>query len=194
VRHNINFTATYELPFGRGRKFGGNMPRVVDEVVGGWRVAASGFVYTGFPVTITSNNVNSGVNSNQQRMVKYRPLKVVNRSTTNWFGTDPSATPCTTAGIDNGVCAYGLPKDGVISQQRPGTERTPGYQQYDASVFKDFNITEGQRISFRVDASNVLNIASYGNPDGTAQDATFGRISDTRSGPRTLQLSAKYSF
>lgn len=65
------------------------------------------------------------------------------------------------------------------------------------SVFKDFNITDSQRISFRVDASNVLNIASYGNPDGTAQDSasgTFGRISTTRSGPRMLQLSAKYSF
>ncbi|SDF92139.1 TonB-dependent Receptor Plug Domain [Terriglobus roseus] len=197
VRHNVNFTATYELPFGRGRKFGGNMPRVVDEFVGGWRVAASGFVYTGFPITITSNNVNSGVNSNQQRMVKYRPLKIVNRSVQHWFGTDASATPCLTAGVDNGVCAYGLPADGVISPQRPGTERTPGYQQYDASVFKDFNITDSQRISFRVDASNVLNIASYGNPDGTAQDSasgTFGRISTTRSGPRMLQLSAKYSF
>ena len=127
-------------------------------------------------------------------MIKYRPLRIVNRSVGHWFGTDPSATSCNTPGVDNGVCAYGLPANGVISQQRPGTERTPGFMQYDASLFKDFNITERQHISLRVDGTNVFNIASYGNPNSTAQDATFGNITNTRSGPRQLQLSAKYVF
>ncbi|SEB38957.1 TonB-dependent receptor [Terriglobus roseus] len=194
VRHNINFTMTYDLPVGRGRMLGGNMPRIADEVVGGWKLAVSGFVYSGFPTTITSSNINSGVNSFQQRMVKLRPLHIVNRSVGHWFGTDPSATSCTTPGVDNGVCAYGLPANGVVSQQRPGTERTPGYQQYDASLFKDFNITERQHISLRADGTNVFNIASYGNPDSTAQDASFGNITNTRSGPRQLQISAKYVF
>jgi outer membrane receptor protein involved in Fe transport len=194
VTHNINFTMTYDLPIGRSRMFGGNMPKIADELIGGWKVAASGFVYSGFPTTIVSSNNNAGVASMQQRMIRYRPLRVVNRSVQHWFGTDPSATPCLTAGVDNGVCAYGLPANGVISPQRPGTERTPGYQQYDASVFKDFNITESQHLSLRVDGTNVFNIASYGNPDRTAQDANFGRITTTRSGPRQLQLSAKYVF
>ncbi len=192
--HNVNFNMTYDLPVGRGRLFGGSMPRVVDEVVGGWKVAVSGFVYTGFPTTITTGTVNSGVNSAQQRMIKYRPLRIVNRNVNNWFGTDPSATPCLTPGVDNGVCAYGQPANGVISPQRPGTERTPGYQQYDASVFKDFHITEGRFLSLRADGSNVLNIASYGNPDRTATSNTFGKITSTRSNPRQLQLSAKFVF
>ena len=83
----------------------------------------------------------------------------------------------------------------MISPQRPNTERIPGYQQYDASVFKDFHITEGRFLSLRADGSNVFNIASYGNPDRTATNtATFGKITTTRSGQRQLQLSAKFVF
>lgn len=192
--HNVNFNLTYELPFGRSKMFGGSMNRIFDEVVGGWKVAVAGFVYSGFPTTISSGTVNSGVNSAQQRMIKYRNIKYVNRSVNNWFGTDPSATPCLTAGVDNGVCAYGQPANGVISPQRPGTERVPGYKQFDLSLFKNFAITEHQYLSFRADGSNVLNIASYGNPDRVATSATFGKITTARSGPRQLQLSAKYVF
>ena len=144
--NNLNFIMNYELPFGRGRSFAGNVNRVFDEVIGGWRLGVSGFVYSGFPTTITASG-NSGVNSSQQRAVRYRKLKAVNRTTTNWFGTDPSAVPCTTAGVDNGVCAYGQPAAGIISPQRPGTERVPGYRQFDASAFKDFHVREGMHAS-----------------------------------------------
>lgn len=194
VTHNVNFNLTYDLPFGRNKMFGGSMNRVFDEVVGGWKVAMTGFIYSGFPTTISTTNINSGVNSAQQRLIKYRNIRYVNRSVNNWFGTDPSAVPCLTAGVDNGVCAYGQPADGTLSPQRPGTERVPGYQQYDASVFKNFAITEHQYLSVRADGSNVLNIASYGNPDRVANSSTFGRITTARSGPRQLQLSVKYVF
>jgi len=198
ARHNLNFNMVYDLPFGRGRMFGGKMNRLMDEVAGGWKVAVTGFVYTGFPTTITSSTNNAGVGSNQQRMLHLRPLKLTGRSVQHWFGTDASAAPCnvssTGAATDNGTCAYAMPPNGVISPARPATERLPGFQQYDASAFKDFSITETQRISFRVDASNVFNIASYGNPDRSAQSSTFGQITSTRSGPRLVQLSAKYQF
>lgn len=192
--HNLNFNMTYDLPVGRGRQFGSGMNRYLDEAVGGWKVAVTGIVYAGFPTTITSSVNNAGVGSSQQRMIKYRSLRRVNKDVFHWFGTDASAQPCTTPGVDNGICAYGVPADGVISPQRPSTERSPGFQQYDTSAFKDFHITEAQNVSFRLDASNVFNIASYGNPDSTAQSTTFGRISATRSQPRQLQFSAKYTF
>lgn len=200
ARHNLNFNMTYELPFGRGKQFGNQMNRFVNEIAGGWKVAVTGFAYTGFPTTIVSNNNNSGVGSQQQRMIKIRSLSLKDRSVQRWFGTDASATSCSTfvAGtvnvVDNGTCAYIQPANGTISPQRPATERVPGFRQFDASAFKDFSITETQKISFHVDASNVFNIASYGNPDRTAQNATFGQITTTRSGPRLLQLSAQYTF
>jgi hypothetical protein len=191
--HNLNFNLVYHLPFGRDRMFGGHVNRAVDEFIGGWRVSMAGFAYTGFPITITSTNT-SGVRSGQQRAVHYRKLVIRNRNINQWFGDDPSATPCPVAGVDNGVCAYGVPANGTISTASKSSERMPGYQQYNAAAFKDFSITDAQRITFRVDAFNVFNIASYGNPVATIPTTQFGAISSVRSGPRTLQLSAKYTF
>ena len=42
-----NTTALYDLPFGRGKLIGGNMSRVADEVVGGWRLSSILTVQTG---------------------------------------------------------------------------------------------------------------------------------------------------
>ena len=193
VTHNLNFNMTYQLPFGRDRMFGANVNRAVDAVLGGWRVSVAGFVYSGLPTTIVAVN-NSGVASAIQRAVHYRKLVIRHRNIDQWFGDDPSATPCITPGVDNGVCAYGTPPNGTISRGRPFTERVPGYQQYDASAFKDFSITKAQRLTFRVDALNAFNIASYGNPSASTTSTVFGQITSVRSGPRTVQLSAKYTF
>ena len=192
VRHNINGNMVYELPLGRGRMFGSNMNRALDEVVGGWRVAMTAVVYTGFPVTINNSSNNAYTNNKVQRANHIRPLHIVNRSINNWFGTDPSATSCGLS--DNGTCAYSSPPNGTYGTASVGSERGPGYQQYDASASKDFSTWREQKFDFRVDASNVFNMTSLGNPNNTAQSANFGQITSVRSGPRKLQVSAKYVF
>ena len=193
VRNALNWNLVYALPVGRGRMFGGSMPLVLDEIVGGWQVGMTGIAYSGFPVNISASN-NSSVNGNSQRANHYRPLRIVHRSINNWFGTDPSATPCTTAGVDNGVCAYGQPAAGTFGTARPTSERAPGFQTYGASVTKDFTVYREQKINFRVDADNVFNSAYLSNPASNASAATFGQITTVRSGPRQLQLSMRYFF
>lgn len=192
VRHAINWNMVYDLPIGRNRMIGANMPRVLDELVGGWKVGMTGVAYGAFPVTITATN-NSMVNGNSQRANRYRPLKIVNRSINNWFGTDLSATPCA-AGVDNGVCAYGQPAAGTFGTARPSSERTPAFQTYGASVTKDFTVWHENQINFRADADNIFNSAYLSNPTNSVASATFGQITAVRSGPRNLQLSVKYHF
>ena len=194
VRHAVNFVLVYELPVGRGRMFGGNMNPVLDEVIGGWKVALTGVAYTGFPVTINNASNNAYTLNKIQRANHYRPLKVVHRTVNNWFGTDPSTIACGSPGVDNGTCAYGSPANGTYGSAAVGSERAPGYQDYDASVSKAFSIYREEKLEFRADASNVLNQTSLGNPTNTAESSTFGRISTVRSGPRTLQLDLKYEF
>ena len=201
VRHAINWNLVYDLPVGRGRTFGGNMPLVLDEVVGGWKVGMTGVAYTGFPINIVGAN-NASVNGNSERANHYRALKIVNRSRLNWFGTDPSATPCGTVkdsfgnsvASDNGVCAYGQPSTGAFGTSGVGSERAPGYQSYGASVTKDFTIWHEQQINFRVDADNLFNSAYWSNPGNNVTTSSFGQITSVRSGPRQLQLSLKYHF
>ncbi|SEB70142.1 Carboxypeptidase regulatory-like domain-containing protein [Terriglobus roseus] len=200
VRHNINGHMNYALPFGRGRMLGANMNRAFDEVVGGWHVAMSAIVYTGFPVNMGASLV-SFTKNNSERANYYRAITHTNRTANNWFGTDASAVPCTPSnspatshGYDNGVCAYGQPLNGTFGTARVDSERAPGYQSADASVYKDFSITESQHVSFRADAANVFNITSLGNPTNNTQSAAFGQITSARSQARQMQLSAKYVF
>ncbi len=193
VRNALNWNMVYALPVGRGRMLGANMPLILDEIVGGWQIGMTGIAYSGFPVNISASN-NSSVNGNSQRANHYRPLKIVHRTINNWFGTDPSATPCTTAGVDNGVCAYGQPAVGTFGTARPTSERAPGFQTYGASVTKDFTVFREQKINFRVDADNVFNSAYLSNPASNASANNFGQITTVRSGPRQLQLSMRYYF
>jgi hypothetical protein len=76
--------------------------------------------------------------------------------------------------------------------------RAPGYYQVDSSLFKDFHITEGQKIGFRLDAFNVLNVADYGNPDNNIQDynpdptqSSYGKISSVRNQERRFTTDAQ---
>jgi len=194
VRHNLNGVMSYELPLGRGRMFGSNMNRVLDEAVGGWKVGFTAVAYSGFPVTINNSANNAYTNNKIQRANHLRSLNINGRGLNAWFGTDPSATSCSTRGVDNGVCAYGSPADGTYGTARVGSERAPGYQQYDATASKDFTVWHEQKLSFRADASNVFNMTSLSNPNNTAQSTNFGQITAVRSGPRRLQLALKYTF
>jgi Carboxypeptidase regulatory-like domain/TonB-dependent Receptor Plug Domain len=197
VRHNVSATGVYALPVGRGQEFLSNSNRIVDEAIGGWKISAAGVGYSGFPETITGpgNNSNSYGNA---RPNQYRKLKITGRSIDHWYGTDASATPCTTPGLDDGVCAFGAPAPNTFGTARNGNTRGPKFLNVDMSAFKDFHVIREQTVGFRFDAFNAFNIVSYGNPDTGITDSNFGNISNqstpTRSAERHLQFSANYRF
>jgi hypothetical protein len=203
IRHSLNFVGVYDLPFGRGRTYGGNASRFVDAALGGWRFATSAILYTGFPVTIFGPD-NSNTNNNGwgfSRANQYRPMIISHRTIQNWWGTDPSAQPClpvpvvNPTGADNGICAYGVAATNTFGTGHNSTERAPGYRQVDMSLFKDFHLWKEQHVlGFRADFFNIFNIASYGNPDNGINDGSWGLISSVRSPARQIQLSLHYMF
>jgi len=186
AKHNVSISGYYELPFGRGRQFGGGMNRIADEAVGGWKVGSIMSFHTGFPITVNSNAYYStSVNARAARADHFRPLHVKGRTETNWFGTDPSAVPCFNnptnngnqtffTGNDNGVCAYGEQLSTGFGNSSVGSERDPGYQQIDMALSKDFAITEGSHLEFRADFLNAFNMVSLAPPSNTASPAGFG--------------------
>jgi hypothetical protein len=196
IRHSLNFVGVYELPFGRGKTYGGSANRLVDAAFGGWKISSSAFLYSGFPITINGPGESNTNSYGQPRANRYRKLVVHNRSINHWWGTDPSAVGCT--GADNGTCAYGVAYNGglpTFGTAAINTERAPGYRQVDASLFKEFRVWgENHVVGFRADFFNLFNIASYGNPDNGATDSNFGQISGVRSPQRQIQLSLHYRF
>jgi Carboxypeptidase regulatory-like domain/TonB dependent receptor len=192
VRHNLSAIGVYALPFGRGKKFGGNTNRALDLALGGWSISGTAIAYSGFPISIFGPRSDGTNTEGDSRANQFRKLRIRGRSVGNWWGTDPSATPCSAG--DNGTCAYGPEAPFTFGSASVGTERAPGFQQIDSSVFKDFHITEGQSIGFRADAFNVFNFASYDNPDNNIGDTNFGQITGTRSLPRQIELALHYNF
>lgn len=197
VKHNVSGNIVYALPVGRGQEYLNGVNRLVNQVVGGWRFAATGVAYSGFPETLTTGVGNNSNSYGSTRPNQYRKLKIVHRSIYNWFGTDPSATPCPTPGVDNGVCAFGPAAPNAFGNSRNGAVRGPGYLNVNISAMKDLHITESQTFGFQFDAFNAFNIVSYGNPDTGINDTGFGQIAQQnsiRSTERQLQFSAHYRF
>jgi hypothetical protein len=193
VRHNLNAVVVYALPIGHGRQFAPHVNRMVDEAIGGWSLSSTLIAFTGLPDTIGSHNYSNSNSDGAARANQYRKMKIVHRSALDWWGTDPSATPCVSQ-TDNQTCAYGEETANSFGTAAIGTERDPGYYQVDSSLFKDFSITEGQKLGFRLDAFNVLNVADLGAPSSNVNSSNFGLINTVRNQERRLQLALNYKF
>lgn len=185
VRHALNVTGVYELPVGRGKRFATNSNRIVDEVIGGWKLSGSNVTYSALPVTASSpSNYSSLVYAflGAARPNQIAPLQITNRSVDHYFGTTPAKN------------FFGpQPQDG-FGNVRPFSLRGPGYEQIDMSLQKAFHIFHENEFNFRVDGFNLFNIASYATPDSGVTDSNFGQITNTSSTERHLQLSLKYKF
>jgi hypothetical protein len=212
VRSNFTGIVVYELPFGHGKKYGANWNRLTDEALGGWQLSANAMFHTGFPTTFINTGDNTGLNAASdnsnynyaRRLNQYFPLKIRGRSLTHWFGTDPSATPCTARNPDGSPtrinslgapCAYGRPgKVQAFGSSRNYTERNPGFQNIDLSLFKGFRTVGDQYLKLRIDAYNAFNLASYAAPNSREGSSQYGIINASANNPRQLQLSAIYTF
>jgi hypothetical protein len=207
--HLFSLSGYYQLPIGRGRLVGAHWNSVENTLLGGWKVGVVAQAHTGFPLTLTSSQYYFA-NQRAYRPNFYRTLKLVNQSANNWFGTDPSASPClnknassvTVSGNknkvyqsnDNGVCAYGEQLSTGFGTAGVGTVRGPGFKDVDASAAKVFAMPRESSLEFRADAFNVLNTVSLSSPTPSVSSATFGLISSTLSTERRVQLSLNLKF
>jgi hypothetical protein len=121
------------------------------------------------------------------------------------FGSDPTAidsgSTCRSAGVDDGIGAYGQPAAGVtghapiFGNASVGTERAPGFRQIDSSVQKNWHLYREHTLEFTAAAYNIANIVSYNNQGRTVNGgSTWGYIQSTRSEPRQLEMELKYKF
>jgi hypothetical protein len=185
VRHNLNGTAVYELPFGRGRTYLGNDNRFLDFAIGGWKASMTAIVYSGFPVTINAANNNAYTLNKADRADQVTSTRFHSHTITNWWGGS------NTTDI---LAKYTQPVVGTYGDAAVGSERGPGFQDYDMSFFKDFTIYHEHKFGFRCDMFNAFNITSLGNPNNTQGATNIGQITTARSNNRQIQFSGKYQF
>lgn len=194
--HNFTMGGLYNLPFGKGQKFGSSMNRATDLILGGWNVNYFVSAHAGFPVTITAANYTGQDTRGATRANFYRKLLVKGtRSIDYYWGDQVSTEICTTPGVDNGTCAYGQPAYGSFGSAGVGTERMGSFFNMDASIGKKFNVTERYTLDFRVETFNSLNHVSWAPPSrGANSPSTLGAITSQIQNARNIQMGLKLYF
>jgi hypothetical protein len=185
VSRRLVISANYELPFGKGRPFLTDAPRAVDWVLGGWQVNGIATWQTAIPLQISNGGNNTNVGSSGQRP---------NNNGTSAKKTGP---------IDERLGSYfdqsvfsqaGNFTFGNTSRTSPDL-RGPSQNGFDASLFKGFQVREGFRAEFRLEAFNALNHPIWNVPGTTVTDpGTFGIIQTKGNQRRELQLALKFTF
>lgn len=182
-RLNNTTTLIWDVPVGRGRRWGSSMKRAADLLVGGWRMTTINFMNSGVPVNLTYSPSSqfqvSGAPSYRPNLVGNPLVPEDQRSPARWLDaaavvlpTDPSQ-PFGNAGRN---AIYG-----------------PSFYQMNFGLHKDFAISESKRIEFRSEAFNLLNKTNFNNPNGNRSSGAFGTITSTQQA-RQIQFALRFVF
>src|SRR5207244_4013544 len=126
--------------------------RAVDLVLGGWNVNFFSNAHSGFPVTVFAVSANSFGRTprGNLRANAYKPYVIPSQTIDQFYGPVTAASFCA-AGVNDGNCAFGRPADGTLGSVGVGTLRAPSFFNLDASIGKQFKVTERQYLDFRME-------------------------------------------
>lgn len=181
LKHNFTASVNYDLPFGRGKRYGSSWSGPVNAVAGGWALNIIEKITSGFPLFMVASSNNSGVNfaSNTNRPNQICSGQLSHTTVQRFFDTscfvDP---PAGELGNSNRTPLYG-----------------PDFVNTDLSAIKHFRITEATDLEFRAEFFNLFNHPQFYVP-GTDVDSpsTFGQITETVNNPRLIQFALKLRF
>ncbi|MFN7928846.1 MAG: TonB-dependent receptor [Blastocatellia bacterium] len=184
IAHRFVSNFTYDLPFGKNKKFGANWHPVVNGVLGGWQFNGIVTFQSGLPILITQGANNVGLFNPSQRPTWNGTDGNLSGSKTDkiakWFDTgDFSLTPAFTFGNSPRV----MPN-----------LRQDGEKNFDLSFFKNYYIRETKSIQFRAEFFNAFNRVRFAGPNSQIDSGSFGLVSGQGNGPRQIQLALKLIF
>ncbi len=192
VRNIGVISALYDLPFGKGERFGSNLEGAASRVASGWSVNSIVTLQAGFPFTpqLSYNPTNNGDTKDPVRPFLNPDFSgsVITGNPAQWINPNAFIAPPSTGGF------YGsLGRDSYTG---------PGLATWDFSVVKDTSIREGMRLEFRAEMFNLLDRANFNtpnliiftpptaaNPSGVS--GTAGAIASTSTTSRQVQFALK---
>ncbi len=172
--HNFQFNGSWELPFGRGQRWGSDN-RFVSALTGGWQLSWLFGAFAGTPFTVSASGTSLNAPGNSQRadLVKSNVEKL--------------------GGFGRGTPYYDPTAFMPVTEARFGTAafnflRSPGTVNLDLGLFRQFSITESVKLQFRVEAFNATNTPHLGVPGGNvsspSRDAQGNILLDANGLPR----------
>ncbi|MGH9841784.1 MAG: hypothetical protein ACREEM_23770, partial [Blastocatellia bacterium] len=184
--HRYLLSFTYELPFGKGKQFGGGVNRAVDLLLGGWQLNGIATIASGWPIPITQavNNTNAFTLGQRPNLVSGQSLETSGSLGSRIDGTYLNLAAFTAAAPNT---------FGNITRTLPGV-RTPGFRNWDLSFAKTAHIYERLNVQFRMEAVNAFNTPLFAGPNPVFGSATFGKITAQANRPRLVQLMLRVGW
>lgn len=179
INHVLAFSYVYELPFGRGRQFGGSMNRAADLLIGGWSVEGITRLESGPPFMVFTSQDIANTGRKTQRL--------------NGTGSDPNAGPKTPDDWFN-KAAFVRPPAFSFGSVSPYVTNADGIINLDAAVQKVFRVNERHSFELRGEFFNFSNTTSFADPDGNINNGTYGTINNQRVSSRQIQMGLRYRF
>ena len=187
----INVTSVvYQLPFGKGRKYGSGMNPIFDAIVGGWELNSINTANTGTPIDVSYSP--SAANDVTGLTNDYRGEAILRPNVTGTAATNQSKA----AMVNNYFAGYVFstpPASDPFGDAGRNAFRAPGLEQWDLAADKSFHIRERTSLQFRSEFFNVLNHTNFGLPTAITTNAAFGTIRTTYPA-RQIQFALKLLF
>jgi hypothetical protein len=178
VRNIVHLNGTYELPFGKGKRFLSLSP--VAWVAGGWSAQALATVQDGQPFTLAcSTTTAAGLGCNALKVQEENPYAGPHDAK-QFLNPAAFANPTATSGI------------GVLGGE--GTQVSgPAYRRLDLSLFRSFALPGERRFEVRAESFNLTNTPNFSLPGSLnfTSPATFASITSTRDNARQIQFAGK---
>ncbi|MBI4456645.1 MAG: TonB-dependent receptor [Acidobacteria bacterium] len=185
VTNTATFNFSYDLPIGAAGAW--------DKLVGGWQLNGIVTLADGNPVLL-------GISIDRSRASNLTPTNSAERASLRPGGNN---NPFRDRNPDNywDGSQFELQEAGFFGNLGRNTGIIPGVANLDFSLVKNIAFDEQRRLQFRSEFFNIFNRANFGTPSTAVfQDAsgipsrTFGRITNTTTTARQIQLGLKFLF
>jgi hypothetical protein len=186
IRHRLVINYSWELPFGRGRKYANS--GFMGKALEGWQLAGITTIQSGHPYDLFGN-----VDSEHTGLSARLDL-IGNPSL-------PAGHPKSQTGVNAIAFTFPDPNLGLPGNVSRNRFYGPGYNNWDMVMSKDTKITERVNLQFRTEVFNIFNRTQFDQPDNLLQDGElFGfstqtvTRSDGTTSARQLQFGLKLLF
>ena len=195
--HQVNAYGVYQLPFGRGQRFGGNISKWLDALVGGWAISGTYRQTSGLPFSVSNGsrwptNWEIGANATPNGQPIPSVVSTGNGTGKGYGGpnlwTDPTA-------------AFAAFQETFAGQSGSrNTLRGNGFFDIDSGVYKSFTMpySEHHRLEIRWETFNLTNSVRFDPGSGLSANilslSSFGKLSQQLGTPRQMQFAGRYTW
>ncbi len=207
-RHVFTYVGSWQLPFGRGKRYGRAWRGATQGVLGGWQLSGTGTAYSGGPITVTTANVDLNLGESQ-RPNRLRDGTIADKHSrdgvagSDFAFFDTSAFELVPECVDSQTPAERMCPPGAFALGSSGRNIIdgPGLFSINMALSKNFQLREGMRLQVRLETFNMLNRTNFQETNAFRQFNGLGGGFFTQvgnigrgGGPRIFQYALKLRF